>query len=73
MATKEQVKAAATDALVELFETRVSSWREGDKSGEFINVKDASQALVNLERADKIADDVADDNQGNPCGVGFVL
>lgn len=69
MATKEEQKTALSNAVVDIANGRIAEWREGDKFGRFINVKDATQAILNLEKAE----DVEDKNEDPSCGIGFIL
>ena len=62
---------ALSTVLVELAEARVAESREGDKHLKFHNIKDVSQAMLNLQRVDtEVVDE--DDPSEFGCEVGFV-
>lgn len=73
MATSDEIRTALGNAVVEISEGRIHEWREGDKHGKFINVKDATQAMLNLQKLDDLQDDAADEDGEKACGISFAI
>ena len=73
MATLQDATDKLCDAIVEIAESRVAEFREGDKFMRFVNVHDAARAMVHIEQAERLADRNANTSVAPSCYVGALL
>lgn len=73
MATLQTASDALCDAIIEIAESRVAEFRDGDKFMRFINVRDASSAMLTLEKVERAASENDTVPISPTCEIDFLL